>query len=188
MKLKALNALIMVISMFICVTAIADNVDTIDYFFQKKFQSLKLKNTLRIVRVRHLDGFEQPFSECLPNFYYDTLGVKSYELEDREQINKIGISEYVFKDTVAASNAFRLAYSYAESIRKNRLEDFNKLCFTMPAPQVYFASRDGSHVYIYTTLYNFLYHSKEDSVDGLMQSDKRILLDDLYQEMTENSR
>jgi len=120
----------------------------------------------------------------LRNFYYDTLGVQSYELEDGEKINVIGISEYVFKDSVAASKAFRLAYRYAESVRKSHLKDFNKLCFTMPVPQVYYVSLDESHVYIYTTSYKFFYRSGEDSVDDLIKSDTRILLDDLYREMT----
>ena len=188
MKFKVSNALIMItlIAISTWLTAIASNTDTIDYFFSKKFQSLKVKNRLRIVRIRHLDGFGQPFFECLQGFYHDTLGVKSYELEDPEKINKIGISEYVFKDSIAASNAFRLAYHYAESIRKSSLKDFNKLCFTMPLPQVYYASRDGSHVYVYTTTYKFFYHSRDESVDDLMQKDKRILLDDVYREMTGN--
>ena len=144
---------------------------------------MRLKNKLKITRYRSLDGFELPLDGCLKKFYKDTLGIKSYELEDSLKINVIAISEYVFKDTVAACKAFDLVYPYAESVRKTRLKDWYTLCFTIPIPQVYYASRDGSHVYLYTTIYKFFYHSRDESVDTLMQSDKRILLDDLYSEM-----
>jgi hypothetical protein len=160
--------------------------DTIDYLFQKKFYSLELKNRLKIVRVRHLDGFFLPFSECLRNFYRDTVGVKCYEMEDQKKMNKIAVVEYVFKDTVAASNAFRLVFPYAESIRKTRRKDFLSLCYNIPDSQVYYASQDGARLYVYTIIYNFIYHSREESIDDLMQRDKGILLDDLYRQITKS--
>ncbi len=144
-----------------------------------------LKSKLKIVRVENVDGFGLPLHICLKGFYKDTLGVETYDLADREGINKIGVSEYIYKDTLAALRAFQLAYPYAESVRKTRLKDWNTMCFNVAeVPFVYYASRDGAHIYLYTTVYNFSYKSVEGSVDMLVKNDKKILLDDLYREMT----
>ena len=185
MKFKFLNVLALVV--FTCLTTKATNADIIEYVFLKKFQALKIKDRLKITAIKNHDVFFETLHQCIPEFYRDKIGVKDYYLEDRKKINMIGISEYVFKDTTAAGNAFRIAYNHAESVRKTPRKDFSKRCFDMPFPQVYYASKEGSHVFIYSEGYNFkFYHSGEDSVDTNMQNDKGILLDDLYREMTES--
>ena len=187
MKIKILSVSIvaLIIVFVICSSIGSVSGNKISFSFPKKFESLMLKNRLRIVLIRDLDYFQLPLDECLQDFYHGMLGIKSYELEDRKKNNKISVSEYIFKDSIAAVNAFHLVYSYAESVRKKRLKDWGTLCYTIPIGQVYYASQDGLHIYLYTTSYKFSYRSREESVDMLMQSDKRILLDNLYKEIIE---
>lgn len=188
MKFKIVNrhVIISLIGSVIWLITNAASNNRIDYFFPKRLDSLTIKSKLKIVLVRNIDGFELPLDECLKKFHNGILGVKTYELEDRVKKNKIAVSEYIFKDTTAARYAFRLVYPYAESVRKTCLKDWNTLCFNIPIPQVYYASLDGLHIYLYTTSYKFSYRSKEDSPDMQMQCDKRILLDDLYRQMIRN--
>jgi hypothetical protein len=177
----------MIVITFSCLIATSAKSDPTEYFFLKKFQALKIKGMLKITAIKNHDVFFETLHQCIPEFYRDKIGVKDYYLEDRKKLNMIGVSEYVFKDTTSAGNAFRIAYNHAESVRKTPRKDFRKRCFDIPFPQIYYASKEGSHVFIYSEGYNFkFYHSGEDSVDTNMHTDKGILLDDLYREMTES--
>jgi len=157
----------------------------IDFFFSREFQTFKIKSKLKIMRVTADDAFNDNLYVCKDAFYKDMKEMKDYYLEDSKKINKITVAEYVFKDTVAAAKAYNLAYDYAEHTRRLARIDFRFRCYPALEPQVYYASKEESHVFLYTIYYEFSYSSMQESVDDAIKRDKRILLDDLYKEMVE---
>lgn len=185
MKIRVLvkPIIVLVISLLAGLLVTAKS-NTIHYLFLKKFELMKISKQLKVVRIRNDDQFEWPLQKCIPGFYHDLIGLKGYYLVDKKKINNISITEYVFKDTTAANTAYHKAYDYAESVRKLTREQFTELCFKMPSPQIYYASKEDNHVYIYSEYYNFIYYSGKESVETNMNNDQRILLDDIYKQMT----
>lgn len=188
MKFKASITLIIAGALLISVRApgVLYGSDSGDFIFLPKFRTLKISRKLKLVRTKtNLDYFSIPIYDCIRDFYHDTTGIKSYDLEDKSKTNRIGITEYIFKDSTAANKAFTIAYAHAESVRKKRRVDFGSLCVPHQAGVFFYASKSGAHVYLYSIAYNFQYYNAgQDSVDTNMQNDKRILLDDIYKEMT----
>lgn len=188
MKLKTVIASIgiLMITIFSLSFLKAADSSIVKFLFWEKFQTLKIKNKLRIIRIKKADDFHGNLIVCKPVFYVGKKGVQEYYLEDPKAINKIGIIEYVFEDTLAARNAYRIAYNYAEFTRKLARDHYGELCDDSWLTRIFYASKDGSHVYLYTMYYNFQYKINEFSVDAIIQHDKRILLGEFYREMTED--
>lgn len=107
---------------------------------------------------------------------------KAYKLfvKDKEEYG-VFIQEYTFNSNIIKEISPRVI-EYANYRRKLKRINFGEVCMEPYEFQFYYAIDIGNRLYLISDInYNYKYKGGEDSVDGIINRNKEILLDDVYQ-------
>lgn len=175
--------MIITLIIFIMCSSYRKNVILADDFnFTKIYEGLKISKTIKLIRFQDDDYFSAHIYKCKTSFYKDVIKERTYYLRENKTINNIVITEYLFKDSIATNNSFKIINEYVAFIRNLERKDYGKKCYEMWDEQPYFVTQKQKHIYVYTTLDNLKFDDKNNSVEAIINNSNQILLDDLYNE------
>ncbi|MWB95446.1 hypothetical protein GON26_13835 [Flavobacterium sp. GA093] len=183
MRIKKITLIIftMIISLM-CSSHKKNIIFTDDFNFIQIYEELKISKTIKLVRFQEDDYFSAHLYKCKTSFYKDIIKKRTYYLHENKAINNIIVTEYLFKDSVAANQSFNIVNEYVTFLRNLERKDYSKKCYEIWDEQPYFVTQMQNHIYIYTILDDLKFDKNNNSIETIINNSKEILLDDLYNE------
>ena len=165
----------------------------INYKFDETFdlqeRIVKNKKKLKIEQIRKASKSENYYTcDCSIDDVLKKANIdyKSYDLFNKKEEIEATISEYIFKEKKDLHYAYKIIFNYTKFLRELRRDKYEFRCCDTKLDNTYYISLKGNKLYLISSSYNFHYYPPNYNIEGEVQQNKEIIMDDVFKLINEN--